>query len=112
MNKTERIANKIIGAVDKNDPAYKLQEACGKALIEQSSNGKAGNVGVWFKYSIYSGLEYHIQMWSGSANNDTFNDCIKTSEDRAKILKQAKANYQKLIDLKKKLDLPGNVMGM
>ena len=32
MNKTERIANKIIGAVDKNDPAYKLQEACGKAL--------------------------------------------------------------------------------
>lgn len=112
MNKTERIANKIIGAVDKNDPAYKLDEACDKAFIDNSSTGKAGNVGVWFKYSIYSGLQYQIDMWSGSAGKKTFNDCIKTSEERAKILKQAKASYQKLIDLKKKLDLPGDVMGM
>ena len=112
MNKTERIARKIITAIDKNDPAYKLNEACSKEFIDNSSNGKAGNVGVWFKYSIYSGLEYSIDMWSGSVGKKTFNNCIKTSEERAKILQKAKAAYQKLIELKKKLDLPGDVMEM
>ena len=111
MNRIDRIAKKIVSAdEDFNAAEEQMDKACRKYSHD---NRNDGSLEVTFRYSKWTGLEYNIGMWSGIGNGDrTMTNCIKATKKREALLEKAKANYKTLIDLKKKLGLPGEVMPM
>ena len=109
MNRIDKIAKKIVSAANEpNDAERKMFEACRKYSFNHDNDG---HVDVEFRYDQWNGLAYYIGMWSGNGGDRSFNDCIKATKKREALLTKAKANYKILVDLKKKLGLPGEVMG-
>lgn len=93
--------------IDMTEQEIELRDLCDKAYLEDD----AAMIEIYFKYRPEDGLNYFIKEWV-AFNNGTFINSISQNKKRIAFLEKAKKAYQKLLDFKKKNNIPGKAMEM